>query len=340
MTLALSVFPALLVLASLFWFRGHSPWELVRTKPLEFIEHWVRAGAADQGATPADIPWTTRAGLFAAAMLKGMTPLFVLFTCIGAAGWKAWLRRDRAAMFCTVWLFLLAIWIHLSAAGETSSRYFVPVALMVSPLAASGLLACSRWVCFAIVARSVRRRPEQARAVPALRPIHAGTAQACSGLRLPRRPWVHGARFGLRWDVSGRLAAWAPIVLFAVFSLGNVAVSDYRQRAGHAELGRWIGSRFGPSPALLGCCGVTQVVSYYSHGHCTLLDPHVNDQVIENLLRQDPFNVVLLLDDPKISPGHSVLLRHAADLGYRPLDAEPFSDKLRNMIVLVRREPH
>ena len=42
--LAVGVFPALLVLASLFWFRGHAPWELVRTKPLEFVEHVAPRG--------------------------------------------------------------------------------------------------------------------------------------------------------------------------------------------------------------------------------------------------------------------------------------------------------
>ena len=49
--LAVGVFPALLVLASLFWFRGHAPWELVRTKPLGFFETWVHAGLAGSPLT-------------------------------------------------------------------------------------------------------------------------------------------------------------------------------------------------------------------------------------------------------------------------------------------------
>ena len=52
-------------------------------------------------------------------------------------------------MLYVVLLFLLAIWIHLSFAQETSKRYFLPLVLVMSPLAASGLLACSeqllRW---------------------------------------------------------------------------------------------------------------------------------------------------------------------------------------------------
>ena len=79
--------------------------------------------------------WTTMAGLFAAAMFKGMTPVFTLFACIGVAGWwHTWRRRDHQAMFYTVLLFLLAIWIHMNAAQETSKRYFLPVVLVMSPL--------------------------------------------------------------------------------------------------------------------------------------------------------------------------------------------------------------
>ena len=51
--LALGVLPALLVLAALFWFRGHAPWELVRTKPLGFVEQWVQAGLAGLSACDA-----------------------------------------------------------------------------------------------------------------------------------------------------------------------------------------------------------------------------------------------------------------------------------------------
>ena len=84
-------------------------------------------------------------GLFASAMFKGMTPVFALFTCIGVAGWwQTWKRRDHQAMFYTVLLFLLAIWIHLNVAQETSKRYFLPVVLVMSPFAALGLLACCR----------------------------------------------------------------------------------------------------------------------------------------------------------------------------------------------------
>ena len=95
--------------------------------------------------------------MYAAALFKGMSPLFILF--LGFAGtmsgtmypwswsagrWHTWKRREHRAMLYVVLLFLLAIWIHLNVAGETSGRYFLPVVLAMSPFAALGLLACSR----------------------------------------------------------------------------------------------------------------------------------------------------------------------------------------------------
>ena len=163
--LAVGVFPALLVLASLFWFRGHAPWELVRTKPLDFVSQWIRACLAwssghdatagtrhladtafllGAGSAASGMRWSQTAGLFASAMFKGMTPMFTLFACIGAAGWwRVWKRGDHQVMIYTVLLFFLAIWIDLDVAQETSSRYFLPVVLVLSPLGALGLLACS-----------------------------------------------------------------------------------------------------------------------------------------------------------------------------------------------------
>jgi hypothetical protein len=89
-------------------------------------------------------------GLFAVTLFKGLTPVFTLFACSGVAGWwSTWKRRDHQVTFYTVLLLLLAIGIHMGVAGETSKRYFLPVALLMSPFAALGLLAGSaqllRW---------------------------------------------------------------------------------------------------------------------------------------------------------------------------------------------------
>ena len=299
--LAAGVLPALLVLAALFWFRGHAPWELIRTKPLDFIEEWMRgclrwlSGRAATDIAAPGMRWTTMAGRFAAAMVKGMTPLFALFTCIGMAGWwRTWTRREHQAMFCTVLLFLLAIWIHMNVAHDTSARYFLPVVLIMSPFAALGLLACSGRL--------------------------AG--------------WAEGRGWGAK---AGRVASWTPLLLFGGLALGNVAVCDYRDRAVEAELGRWANSEFGPSPALLGPAGTTQVVAYYARGRYALFDPKENDRAIEGMIRQGSFDMVLLPGAADALQGRPDLLRQAAGLGYGPIDDGRFPHKLRNMAVLVRR---
>ncbi len=301
MILAVGIFPALLVLASLFWFRNYAPWEMVRTKPLEFVGTWVQAGWArlsGQDATvsaASGIYWTALAGRFASAMVKGMTPVFILFACIGVAGWwQTWKRRDHQVMFCTAFLFFLAIWIHLNVAQETAKRYFLPVALVMLPFAALGLLAFSRQL-----------------------------------LR-----WAESRRWSLN---ASRLASWMPLLLFGVFSLGNVASCDYRQRAGQAELGRWAHSKFGRTPKLLGPDGVTQVVSYYARGWYVGFAQNANDRANEEHMQRGAFDIILLPDDYGTSHGHADLLQYAAGLGYGPLDRQPFSGKLRNLVVLVRR---
>ncbi len=299
--LAVGVFPALSVLAVLFWFRNHAPWEMVRTMPFGFVETWIHAGLAGLSGRDATVSaascirGTKMLGVFASAMFKGMTPVFILFACIGVAGWwHTWKRRDHQVMFYTVLLFLLAIWIHMNVAQETSKRYFLPVALVMSPFAALGLLASSRQL-----------------------------------LR-----WAESRR----WSVNARqLASWMPLLLFGVLSLGNVAVCDYRQRAGQAELGRWASNEFGPLPALLGPSGATQVVTYYARGQYQQFTQHDNERTIEDLMGHAPFDIILLPDDHEALHSQSELLRHAVGLGYRPLDDQPFLGKIRDMAVLVRR---
>jgi hypothetical protein len=127
-------------------------------------------------------------------------------------------------------------------------------------------------------------------------------------------------------------------LLFAGYSLGNVLMSDYRQRAGQAELGRWACHEFGPSSWLLGPAGAAHVVSYYAQARFVLFDPDANDRAIEEIVEQGSYSVVLLPDDHESLHGRRVLLRHLAGLGYTPVDDQPFSGKLRKMAVLARRK--
>ena len=91
-----------------------------------------------------------------------------------------------------------------------------------------------------------------------------------------------------------------------------------------------------PRRRLLGPGGVTPVVAYYARGHCEVFDQHDDDRVIEDLIRQGSFDIVLLPDNRGLLHGRSDLLRHAAGLGYGPIDDRQLADGLRNMVVLVR----
>src|SRR5208337_3319608 len=102
--------------------------------------------------------------------------------------------------------------------------------------------------------------------------------------------------------------------------------------------GRWTHDQFGSSPMLLAPSGVAQVVTYYAGGHYQQFAPTDNDGAIEELMRQGPFDIVLLPDQRETLHVPD-LLQYAASLGYGPIADGRFSDKLRKMVVLVRRNP-
>jgi len=132
------------------------------------------------------------------------------------------------------------------------------------------------------------------------------------------------------------MASWMPLLVFALFSLGNVVVSDYHQRAGQAELGRWTHDRFGSSPMVLAPSGMAQVLTFYAGGHYRQFAQNDDDRAIKDVMRQGPFDIVLLPEQRETSH-RSELVRYAAGLGYGPIDEGQFSEKLRKMVVLVRR---
>ncbi len=82
---------------------------------------------------------------------------------------------------------------------------------------------------------------------------------------------------------------------------------------------------------------MTQVVTYYARGIYEQFGPAESDQAIEEFMRRGPFDIVLLPDEHGTLHGRADLLRHAAGLGYAPVDDQPFSDSLRKMVVLARR---
>ena len=94
----------------------------------------------------------TMSRAFLAAMAKGATPWFLLLLAVGIwRGRRRCLQLELAPLWLASAALLLAIWMHLYVAEETSKRYFLPIVLMTSPLAALGLQALanvrhsSRW---------------------------------------------------------------------------------------------------------------------------------------------------------------------------------------------------
>jgi 4-amino-4-deoxy-L-arabinose transferase-like glycosyltransferase len=143
---ALLVLPLLLFLVSKIWFPYASPWELFRTKPLEIVDHWWHGHAAPSSGNVPSIElygkqWANTSA-YLAALVKGATPWYLLLLAAGV--WCAW-RRCLSLDLMPLWLasaaFMLAIWIHLYVAEETSKRYFLPIVLMTTPLAAMGVQA-------------------------------------------------------------------------------------------------------------------------------------------------------------------------------------------------------
>jgi hypothetical protein len=161
--LCVGVYPLLLGLVSGAWFGSQAPWQLVRTEPLELARDWVRPGnpAAPRPGAERRLVAESPAGAaesgphrlarmieqFACAGVKGITPVFLLFSVIGMAGtWRLWRGFDRQALVVTALPLLAAIWIHLWWARETCPRYFFPMAILMSPCAAMGLDGLSRWL--------------------------------------------------------------------------------------------------------------------------------------------------------------------------------------------------
>jgi hypothetical protein len=170
---ALCVLPLLLLLVSKIWLPHEAPWDLFRTKPLEIVDHWWHGHAApSSGNVPSVEPsgghFVTMSRAFLAAMAKGATPWFLLLLAVGIwRGRRRCLQLELAPLWLASAALLLAIWMHLYVAEETSKRYFLPIVLMTSPLAALGLQALanvrhsSRWAPLGLFAALVGQKIAQ-----------------------------------------------------------------------------------------------------------------------------------------------------------------------------------
>ncbi|MGD0897293.1 MAG: glycosyltransferase family 39 protein [Thermoguttaceae bacterium] len=353
--LSVSVYPMLLGLVGAAWFRNQAVWQLVRTEPLELARDWAAAGRqvlpppAAQSCVKGDSPVfvDTKIGtvplslprmieLFASGLVKGITPLFLLGSAIGLTGaWRSWRRRDCQALAVTGLLLLPAIWIHLWWARETCPRYFFPVAILMSPLVATGLLRVSGAL--------------------------AAWGQRAGGRIADFRFWILDFGFGnpdsvvprpdpypflqskIRNPKSKILFLLPAIVVLAVgliVSLGN----DLRFRAATAELGQWARREIGPSPLTFGPDGVTQVVNYYARGQCQSFPAHQADSAVAAAVQRLRPDLVLLPADGKTPGGCRALVERIERLGFVQVDRSQFSGGCRKVLVLRRahvpREVH
>ena len=90
-------------------------------------------------------------------------------------------------------------------------------------------------------------------------------------------------------------------------------------RTAKVALGRWLREQPGPSPAMFGPDGFTQVVNYYARGRCVSFSPTSDEDTVRMLFAKCRPNVVLLPCDE--SPGcDRLVVRLVAAAGLRRLE--------------------
>jgi hypothetical protein len=309
--LCVGVYPLLLGLIAAAWFDNQAPWQLVRTDPLETAREWAQgdralpAGPAVESparaATREPPPLPRMIELFATAGFKGITPVFLVGSLLGMTGaWRLWRRFDHQVLVVASLPLCLAIWIHLWRAGETSLRYFFPVAILMTPLTAMGLIGLSQGL-----ARMAQRS----------RRVGQGRANAGGAVRL-----------------ASALPALAVLAVGLIVSLGT----DCRSRTASAELGRWAREELGPSPLTFGPDGVTQVVNYYAQGRCQSFPRLETDSDVAARVEQLRPDLVLLPADRKCPGDGPPLVERIERLGFVQVDRSGFTGGCRQVLVLRR----
>ena len=300
--------PALALLLSVVWLRGHAVGDVFRLRPLVLAGGWLHTLPAlllGDASVHSDVLPKTLGSISFARMLeiylptvfKGLTPLFVLLFGLGVvASWPTWKRRDNVPLLVAQVLLLLAIWVHLWSCHVSCKRYVFPLVLLSCGFAGMGLLRLS-----AVAARLAEHY------LPAL----------------------HGKRL---FGAVPAIAALALALLLAFSFDSNV-------RAEKAALGRWIRDAGGPTPALFGPNGYTQVVNYYAQARCASFLVGAGDDVVLGVLRDyRPDLVVLPQDQADFRPEKPLLCRMEA-AGFEPLDGGRVPRRCGRVLVLVRSQP-
>jgi hypothetical protein len=165
-----------LVLGGLLYCHGPSGWEWTKSQRLELVAQWVRArwdvptaprqltsqastqpraaidttqsvaavGDTASSAHPSGDAAST-AWLMIEKMGRAYPPTFSALALIGIIRWwRLCLRRDHLPYFLLGFTTLAAVWVHATEAGTSSTRYLMPLVILMLPLTAMGLLPTCR----------------------------------------------------------------------------------------------------------------------------------------------------------------------------------------------------
>jgi hypothetical protein len=299
---AVTAFPAFIILANAFWLSRHSEWIFSRLSPLILVEQWwsgIMHPAISPPGTPVELQnlsFLRLVSIYVPALVKGLSPLFAVPMLIGL--WcrrRLWARRDHQPLFYTAVVVMTAAWIHAWCGHESCDRYYLPIMLMASPFAAMGLLAISRWM----LVWSEKK--------------HAGR-------------------------MFCRLAVAAPL---AIVLLGSATVAfashDHRRRA-EVDLARWVQQEYGSGSLIFGSEGVTPVVAYYSRAKYLCLMKVMDDRAVMDITRDNRPDVILILATRRNDLQETRrLIDGLVKMGFREMQRDRLPADVDDVLVVLAR---
>lgn len=229
--------------------------------------------------------------LFLATGYRGLRPPLLLLMTIGMVVYRRRLLQSDCFPLVLVGLGVAAaIWIHLEHAQQSSSRYFLSIALVALPVSSLAVVSLSRLL-------SLSRRQLDRLPVPTSGP---------------------------------GLAAAVMLSLLIAVGCGDAVLGSDPTRVAKADLGRWIRQELGPERRLVGSCRIAWLLSYYAEAEYTpFVHKDLNpDNWLLLIDQQQPDMVVLTRGE--LPPPHAEYLSAALHArGFAPVDAECLPDKGR-----------
>jgi hypothetical protein len=301
-TIAVTAFPAILVLANVVWLSAHSQWVFSRLSPLKLVENWWQ-GMVNPAAAPPGTPEELQnlsllrlIAIYVPALVKGLSPLFALPMLIGM--WtrrRTWARSDHQALFCTALVVMAAAWVHAWSGRVSCDRYYLPIVLMASPFAALGMLAISR----RLLLWSER--------------LHA-SPRLC------------------------RLAVAAPVAIVLLGSATVALASKDNRRQAELDLAMWVRRENGPNALIFGSEGVTPVIAYHARARFIPLLRVFDDRAVLEVADNKRPDVIMILATRRNDLQETRrLLNELAAHGYREIDRTSLPADTDDSLVVMER---